>query len=97
MSDWNFDNPQIIEVKYEEIIGNETESFRRIFEHYQFHPQLLQRGLEIVEQFSLKNMIKSDTRHIRKGTKRQWTQEFSPLVRALFEETNRDLLIKLGY
>lgn len=97
MRKWDYGNPRILELKYEDIIGNEVECFRGVFEFYGFHPKLVESGLEIVDAYRLKNRVKSDTGHVRKGTARQWENEFSPLVSKLFKEAYGDLLIKLGY
>ncbi len=94
---WNFNNPRIIECKYEEIVGNEVAAFTKIFQHYGFHPRLARRGLELVEQHSLKNRAKGEQSHVRKGTQGQWAQDFTPLVKSLFKQTQGDLLIQLGY
>jgi hypothetical protein len=97
MRSWDFANPNIIEFKFEEIISNEAECFRKIFEHYGFHPSLVKRGTQIAELFSLKNRNKSNTGHVRKGTPKQWPHEFSPLLKDLFKEATGDLLIVLDY
>jgi hypothetical protein len=97
MEKWNYHNDQIIEMRYENIIGNESDCFYRIFSHYEFHPKLIERGVEIAEQFSMKNVKKSDFGHVRKGTPRQWKSEFSPTVKRLFKELNGDLIISLDY
>lgn len=97
MENWNFNNPRILELKYEEIIGNEVECFRRLFEHYKFHPKLIDRGVEIAKKFRLEKNIKSNTGHVRNGKPRQWPKEFSPLVKDLFKKAYGNLLIQLGY
>jgi hypothetical protein len=97
MKIWNYHNERILEMKYEDIIGNETAVFSRIFEHYNFHPKLAKRGVEIVEEFSLKNQKKSPTGHVRKGTGGQWKMEFTPLVTQALKDLNGDLVIALGY
>ncbi len=90
-------NPYIIEFKYETIVGNEVESFRKIFEHYEFHPKLVKRGLTLVDAFSLKNIVKGENRHARKGTSGQWKSEFTPRVTEAFKNLNGNLLIHLEY
>jgi hypothetical protein len=97
MRSWDFTNPKIIEFKFEEIISNEAECFRKIFEHYGFHPKLVKRGSEIAEKYSLKNRKKSSNGHVRKGTPKQWPQEFSPFLKDLFKQATGDLLIFLDY
>lgn len=96
MQNWNFNNANIIEKKYEDIIGNEINCFREIFLHYGFCSEMISRGLKIVEMYSLKNRSKTD-QHIRKGSSNQWMSEFSPLHKKLFKEGNGNLLIVLNY
>lgn len=97
LQNWNFDNPNIIEKRYEDIIGNEHECFDAIFSHYNFHPKLMRRGLELIEQYSLENRKKSKKGHVRKGTAQQWVSEFTPLHKELFKQLNGELLVVTGY
>lgn len=97
MGRWQFGNSHILEMRYEDIIGNEAKMFDRLFRHYDFHPRLHARGLEVVEQLSLKNQKRGDQKHLRRGDAKQWEQEFTPLARQLFKQTHGDLLIQLGY
>jgi hypothetical protein len=97
MRSWDFGNPNIIEFKFEEIIGNEAECFRKIFEHYGFHLNLIKKGTKIADKYSLKNRKKSNSGHVRNGTPEQWPQEFSPFLKNLFKEAAGDLLIALDY
>ena len=94
---WNYQNTKIMELKYEDIIGNEVESFGKLFSHYEFHPKIIDRGLEIVEKLSLKNKKKSKTGHVRNGTTSQWAAEFSPLHEHVFNDLYGDLLATMGY
>lgn len=97
MNQWDYNNKNILEKKYEEIVGNEVDAFQDIFMHYQFHPDLMDRGLELVTKFSLKNQVKADKSHIRSGDFAQWRSQFSDVHRKLFKQLNGELLIKLGY
>ena len=97
MEKWDFKNPRIIEKRYEDIIGNEIECFNDIFLHYDFHPKLVSRGLELVDKYSLKNCTKRENGHIRKGNCNQWVSEFTPLHKELFKNLNGELLIALNY
>ena len=97
LQNWDFNNPKIIEKRYENIIGNEIECFNDIFLHYGFHPKLTRRGLELVERHSLANCRKSNRGHVRKGTARQWVSEFTPLHKELFKQLNGELLVTIGY
>ncbi len=96
MQKWDFNNERIIEKKYEEIIGNEIDSFEEIFHHYELHPKLINRGLELVEKYSLENQ-RGKIPHIRKGSPNQWDSEFTVLHKQLFKELNGGLLVTLDY
>ena len=37
MQAWNFHNPRILEMRYEDIVGNERAAFEQLFLHYGFH------------------------------------------------------------
>jgi Sulfotransferase domain len=97
MRNWDYDNPDFIEIKYEDIIGNEVDIFEKIFKHYNLHPKLIDRGLYYVDYFSMKNKAKGKKSHVRSGKKKQWETELSPRILAIFEEQHSDLLSKLGY
>ena len=96
MQKWQL-NPLIIELKFEEIVGNEVEAFRKVFDHYEFHPKLKQRGLEIVDELSIKNQPSGERKHIRSGKPAQWKVEFTPLMKEVFRNLYGNLLIQFGY
>lgn len=97
MQRWNYHNPNVIELRYENVIGNETESFNRLFEHYRFHRRARQRGVELATQLRLENQKKGDTKHIRSGETKQWKEELPPRVQEVFKQAHGDVLVQLGY
>jgi hypothetical protein len=97
MKNWNYDNPKIMEVKYEDIIGNEVDVFKRLFEHYGFSEELIEEGLTICDSLSLKNSKKSSTSHTRSGSSKQWVKEFSAGHKKIFNDLYPELLIQLAY
>lgn len=97
MKDWNYRNPHIVEMRYEDIIGREAEAMEIVFRHYGLRADVLARGLQLVEVHSLKNQQKGGARHVRKGTARQWETEFSPRMLELFNLRHQNLLVVLGY
>ena len=96
MKNWNYSHPDIIEFRYEEIIGNEREAFRKLFKHYEFPRSWIKTGMELAEKFSL-NTRAGRIKHVRSGKKAQWKTEFSPRMKELFKEQQGQLLIDLGY
>jgi hypothetical protein len=97
MRRWKFDNPRVLEMRYEEIVGNEEMACARLFEHYGFAPQLRERGVELARQFGLNNLAKREGSHVRSGAPDQWRTHFTPAVKNLFKQAHGDLLIRLGY
>ena len=97
MQKWNYKNPHILEMRYEDIVGNEAEMFSLIFGHYGFHSRLRDRGLKLVSKFRLRNRSKRRRGHTRNGSAGQWRHEFTPSVTQLFKQEWNPLLLQLGY
>lgn len=96
MLQWNYNNPKIIELKYEEIVGNEIEAFNRVFDHYQLSEKMKVRGLKFVDELSLKNVSKTD-KHVQHGGNRQWESHFNSKLNDIFQEMYPDFPEKVGY
>ncbi|MBS1261133.1 MAG: hypothetical protein MAG453_00454 [Calditrichaeota bacterium] len=97
MSRWDYNNPNFIEVRYEDVVGAEVEAFRRVFEHYGFHPKLIERGLHHVDRFSLGRKRRGARSHTRSGRTRQHEREFTPELREVFAAMYGPTLSQLGY
>lgn len=103
MSQWNYNNPNFFEFKYEEIINDEEAIFYKIFEFYKFSPKAINNCLKIAEQFSFKNQAKrkkgvvKQKSHLRSGRPEQWKELFKPHHKQRFKELFGDVLIDLGY
>lgn len=97
MRRWDFAKPHFLEMRYEDIVGNERAAFARLFAHYGFHPRVAERGLELVNDLRLANQSQGKGTHLRSGAARQWEQEFTPRVRDVFKEQYGALLVRLGY
>ncbi len=94
---WNFSHPQILEMKYEEIIGHETDAFSQLFEHYGLNSDWKNDWLAIVDANSLKNIQRGARQHARNGGSQQFRYEFTNDVMTEFNVHHADLLQKLGY
>ncbi len=100
MTDWDYANPKIFEIKYHEIMQDEKAVLRLLFEHYGFHDEAVRKCLKLAEKFSFKNMKgkqNSEAHHLRSGKSNQWKTEFSDKHIALFKELHGQDLITLGY
>lgn len=103
MIQWNYNLPEFMEIKYEDLIQNQQDIFTKIFTHYGFNREAIDVSLEIVEQFSFKNVskrsvgdVKKQT-HLRSGQPGEWKDIFSEQHKHKFKELFGDGLIALGY
>lgn len=97
MLNWDFNNPNIIEFRYENIIGHEVEVFEQIFKHYGFSDEIIEVGKRIADRFSLKERSGGDDKHIRSGKLSQWKEHFTPELIKRFKLLFPGLLEKTGY
>lgn len=77
--------------KYEEIIGNEVQVFKEIFEHYECSP-LTQKMAQFWAKRYRYNGNKTMASHIRNPKPGQWEAHFTPKVKKYFRDNYEDLL-----
>lgn len=96
MMAWPTDDPRVMTVRYEDILGNEAETFRRIYNFYglSFHTKFF-AGM-YANRYSLKSERRLAS-HIRNPKKGQWRDLFTPELTGEFNERFGDLLAKYGY
>jgi len=97
MAQWNYNNPNFIEIKYEDIICDEQKYFKKIFVHYGFNQKAINKSLEISNRFSIRHLKWKKNSHIRSGKPREWEKYFSKEHKNYFKRLCGDSLIKLGY
>lgn len=103
MSSWNYNNPNFIEFKYEDIIQNEEKVFYNIFKHYNFREEAIENCINIAEKFSFKSKSKrkkgtiKQKSHLRSGKTGEWKDLFTKEHKQEFKGLFGDVLIKLGY
>lgn len=103
MANWNYANPDFLELRYEDIIRDEDGEFRRLFVHYGFSPAAVERSLQIAKQFSFERQTKRKVgqveakSHLRSGRPGEWRDVLSDRQKARCKEVFGDVLIRLGY
>jgi hypothetical protein len=103
MAQWNYDNPSIFEVRYEDLMQEGERGFERLFEHYGFAPEAIDLGLEVARASSFEARSKREPGQIeersvlRSGKPGQWREHFTRRVKERFREATGDLLVQLGY
>jgi hypothetical protein len=99
MGAWSYSRPEILELRYEDAIRDEAETFTRLFRFYGFNDAAVEQGLKIVEQFSRHHgpHAGDSDPHVRSGQPGEWRSHFAPDHIALFKELTGDLVVRLGY
>ena len=103
MVDWNYNNSNFIEIKYEDLIYQEEIIFAKIFQHYGFNKEAIELSLKIADKHSFKNVAKrkigevATKSHLRSGRPSQWKELFSEQHKKYFKSLLGDAVVKLGY
>lgn len=98
MINWNYNDKNFLEVKYEDLLQDNKEVFRTIFQHYNFNEKSVSRCLEIVKNYSFDRMKKnSNSKHFRKGVSGDWKNHFDVELKQEFKTRFPDVLEYLGY
>jgi len=103
MDKWYYNDPDILEIKFEALTQNPYETFNQIFDHIEI--KIGEDHLaSIVDEFSFKKLSEGRSKgdenvnsHFRKGISGDWKNHFNQEHIDLFKEKWGDLLIKLGY
>ena len=102
MAEWDYDRPNCLELKFEQIVGNEQATFAEVFDWYGVPERLKSKLLDFVSK-NARGRLRfwksfGARRHIRKGSHvGQWKSHFTPSVKAAFKERYQLVLEHLGY
>jgi hypothetical protein len=103
MLSWDYSQPEFLELKYEDVIADESGSFDRAFRHYGFRDREVRAALDIVENVSFSRVsgrkvgeIGAAT-HLRSGRPGEWREHFTADHLARWQELAGDALTRLGY
>jgi hypothetical protein len=100
MGRWDYADPRFLELRYEEVLGNEKEQFERVFSWYGLDDKFKARALKIAGKFALdrSSRKKSIRKHIRSGSRiGQWEDFFTPRLNEEFQRRYGQILVRLGY
>lgn len=96
MARWNYEQPDFLELRYEDLLTNERVWFERVFQHYGFAEALARDSLAIADKHSRDNLPVGDE-HVRSGEPGEWRGHFKPDHIARFKKLTGHLLVDLGY
>ena len=103
MAEWDYANPNFIEIKYEKLMADWENEFTRLFNHFGFSERAIKLSLEVADKLSFKNVAKrkigqvKEKSHLRSGRPGQWQDVFTESQKQKFKELFGKELIKLGY
>jgi len=93
---WPYDNPDILTIRYEDVLGDEVGLFKKIVDFYQIPDKWKTIVLKYAEKHSIDN-IGYRSAHIRNPKSGQWRDVFTEATREAFKTQHNSLLVKLGY
>lgn len=103
LMEWDYNNPRILEIKYESLIADEPKVFTELFQHYGFSDDAVAQSLKLAESVSFKNIAKrnqGETKtgvHLRSGKPNQWVELLNSDHRDMIKSEWGELLWKMGY
>ena len=103
MVSWNYNNPKMYEIKYEDLIQNSYAIFEALFKHYGFKRQAVKRSCLITKKYNFSAMTQrrigeiNNGVHLRSGASGQWRQYFSEFHKNMFKRLYPHALQILGY
>jgi hypothetical protein len=97
MARWNYEQPEFLELRYEDLLTDELMWFDRLFRHYGFEGSLLHDSMAIAHKYSRGNLSVVGDGHVRSGEPGEWREHLEPDHVAAFKELTGHLLVDLGY
>ncbi len=93
---WDYDQPEFIELRYEDVLADERAAFESLFRWYGFNDAAVGSGLEAVDRFSLSRGGARPS-HVRSGDPGEWRARLGGAHVERFKELTGDLVVRLGY
>ncbi len=96
MSDWDYHQPEFLELRFEDAVADERGTFDTLFRWYGFDDAAVAFGLEAVDRLSLRHGG-ALPRHARSGRPGEWRDRLAPDHIDRFKELTGNLTVRLGY
>jgi hypothetical protein len=101
MKKWDYDNPLILEMKYEYIFGNEVEEFSKLYNHYELPPENYPFFKNCIEKFNFESLKKNNKtgskKHAEIGVPQQWKNIMPVEAYNMFMDEYENLIEVLNY
>lgn len=96
MLEWPTDSDQILTFRYEQIVGNEPATFRRLLAFHQFDRSRISLGVAAAKVLTT-SQARRRTEHVRDPRPGQWRSHFSAELNQLFNDRYSDILKRYDY
>jgi hypothetical protein len=100
ISKWDYCNPNVLEVKFENVIENFNHTITEIFNHLGFPQGAINNMVSTLSAHDINRMSADEirrNRHITSANTSRWKKHFTGRVKKEFKERFGRVLIKLGY
>lgn len=100
MADWDYRNPRMYEIRYEEIMEDEPRIMREMFRHYGFTDRAIEESCEIAAKYTFERMSgrkEGGNSHLRSGRTSEWRDHFNEEHKRRFKQLYPNVLSVLGY
>lgn len=103
MNTWKYDDPNILEIRFENLISDPVSTFQNVFTFFELEidDKILKNAIDF---FSFKKLSggrengqEDVSNHFRKGIPGDWKNHFNEEHKKTFKKNWGELLIKLGY
>jgi Sulfotransferase domain len=101
--EWRYDQPEFLELRYEQMIADEGAGFARLFRHWGLDDSGTADALRVAGSLSFQRRTGrtrgqvEERQHLRSGASGQWQDQFEDVHREVFKEGGGEALIMLGY
>jgi len=96
MGAWRYDQPEFLELRYEDAFADEHGVFEQVFRWLRLNDTAFRIGMEAVDQLSLKRGG-AVPNHARSGVPGEWRERLAPEHIAHFKKLTGDLVVRVGY
>lgn len=100
MTQWNFNNSSIKEIRYETLMSEYDQTFKQMFEHFGFNNEQIRLGLEVAASQDINRMsdeILNENNHITSRQFSRWQEHFEDIHKATFKQKFIEIVMQLGY
>jgi hypothetical protein len=98
MAQWDYTQRDFCELRYEDLLANEQETFLGLFGSYGFSPSAAARATDLALQLGREARSRSGgDSHIRSGQPGEWREHFTADDVERIKEIAGDIIVSLGY